>query len=266
MSVRDRADPAPTTRPSWPRRPRRCRSSPTAGSPSASAPARTSNEHVVGQGWPSIDVRQDMSPRRSTVIRELHGGDLVTYDGEYFRVDSARIWDLPEQASTSHSRQRREVGREVRPLADHLIAVEPKATWSPRGTRPTGAADRRGARAIGQIPISWDPTRTPRPSARTTSSAGRIGGWAVNADLPTTAGFAGATSSSARGTSPTPSPAAPTSTRRRGGQAVLGVRFHRRRDRPDRRRDAAAVPRRAAGRCWRSCGTAELTMNPQDGP
>src|SRR3954451_11223818 len=50
------------------------------------------NEHVVGQGWPSIDVRQDMLAEAIEVIRELHGGDLVTYDGEHFRVDSARIW------------------------------------------------------------------------------------------------------------------------------------------------------------------------------
>lgn len=31
------------------------------------------------------------------IIRELHSGDLTTYDGGYFRVDSARIWDLPDE-------------------------------------------------------------------------------------------------------------------------------------------------------------------------
>ena len=31
------------------------------------------NEHVVGQGWPSIDVRQDMLAEAIDVIRELHG-------------------------------------------------------------------------------------------------------------------------------------------------------------------------------------------------
>ena len=30
------------------------------------------------------------------IIRELHTGELVTWDGEYFRVDSARIWDNPD--------------------------------------------------------------------------------------------------------------------------------------------------------------------------
>ena len=45
---------------------------------------------------------------------------------------------------------------------------------------------------IGQIPISWDPDEERRSSGPTTSSAGSRGGWQVNADLPTTAGFAGA--------------------------------------------------------------------------
>ena len=31
------------------------------------------------------------------VIRELHTGELVTFRGEHFDVDSARIWDVPEQ-------------------------------------------------------------------------------------------------------------------------------------------------------------------------
>ena len=32
-----------------------------------------------------------------SIIRELHSGELVDHQGEYFQVDSARIWDLPEQ-------------------------------------------------------------------------------------------------------------------------------------------------------------------------
>ena len=30
------------------------------------------------------------------IIRELHTGELVDLHGDYFEVDSARIWDLPE--------------------------------------------------------------------------------------------------------------------------------------------------------------------------
>ncbi|KEP73891.1 5,10-methylene tetrahydromethanopterin reductase, partial [Microbacterium sp. SUBG005] len=53
------------------------------------------NEHVVGEGWPAVHARQDMLVEAIEIIRALHTGDLVTYDGEYFRVDSARVWDAP---------------------------------------------------------------------------------------------------------------------------------------------------------------------------
>src|SRR5215213_9453153 len=55
------------------------------------------NEHVVGEGWPGIATRQAMLVEAIEVIRELHTGDLVTYRGDYFDVDSARVWDLPEE-------------------------------------------------------------------------------------------------------------------------------------------------------------------------
>ena len=55
------------------------------------------NEHVVGQGWPAVNDRQAMLREAIEIIRELHTGELVDHRGEYFQVDSARIWDLPEQ-------------------------------------------------------------------------------------------------------------------------------------------------------------------------
>ena len=54
------------------------------------------NEHVVGQGWPAINDRQAMLREAISVIRQLHTGELVDHRGEYFQVDSARIWDLPD--------------------------------------------------------------------------------------------------------------------------------------------------------------------------
>ena len=42
------------------------------------------NEHVVGEGWPSIDTRQDMLQEAVSIIRALLAGDLVSWQGEYF--------------------------------------------------------------------------------------------------------------------------------------------------------------------------------------
>src|SRR5687767_3198528 len=85
------------------------------------------NEHVVGQGWPSVDTRQEMLVEAIEIIRELHTGDLITYVGEHFRVDSARIWDVPDSPVEIGVAVSGEEGIEAfAPLADHLIAVEPQ--------------------------------------------------------------------------------------------------------------------------------------------
>src|SRR5699024_6335116 len=54
------------------------------------------NEHVIGRGWPVIRRRQDMLVEAIEIIRALLGGGLLDWRGEYFQVDSARLWDLPE--------------------------------------------------------------------------------------------------------------------------------------------------------------------------
>jgi len=153
------------------------------------------NEHVVGADWPTVNTRQQMLAEAIEVIRKLHTGELVDHQGEYFEVASARIWDLPETpvpiavaVSGDASIDR------LAPLADHLIAVEPDAsfieTWN-----DTEGAPRVGSRArgIGQIPICWDPDESAAVERAHEQFRWFAGGWAVNADLPTTAGFAGAT-------------------------------------------------------------------------
>ena len=74
------------------------------------------NEHITGEGWPPVDQRQEMLVEAATLIRELHSGELTTWEGDYYRVDSARIWDAPgRRRAARHRGVRREVDREVRP-------------------------------------------------------------------------------------------------------------------------------------------------------
>jgi len=146
------------------------------------------NEHTVGEGWPAVAVRQDMLEEAVHVIRALHSGELVTWEGQYFRVDSSRIWDLPEggvpigiAVSGEKSVER------FAPLGDHLVAVQPDAAavsgWdAARVGLPAG-------RKIGQIPISWDPDRERAIERAHEQFRWFGGGWDVNADLPTTKGF-----------------------------------------------------------------------------
>ncbi len=153
------------------------------------------NEHVVGQRWPTVARRQEMLREAIQIIRELHTGEIVDWKGEYFEVDSARIWDLPEvppAIATAVSGDRSV--EQFAPLADHLISTEPKKdlvdAWH-QARRATGLPG--DVRVIGQIPICWDPDRDAAVERAHDQFRWFAGGWSVNSDLPTTAGFAGAT-------------------------------------------------------------------------
>ena len=55
------------------------------------------NEHILGQRWPSVDIRREMLEEAVEVIRALWSGDLTTHRGRWFHVEDARIYTLPEE-------------------------------------------------------------------------------------------------------------------------------------------------------------------------
>ncbi len=153
------------------------------------------NEHVVGKGWPAIERRQDMLREAIKIIRELFGGQLVNWRGDYFQVDSARLWDCPRCRSASPSRwgaKRRSTDSPNSPTI--WSRSSPTENSSTRGTPRCQATNGAGARrVVGQIPVCWDPDRDAAIERAHDQFRWFAGGWKVNADLPTPAGFAGAT-------------------------------------------------------------------------
>jgi G6PDH family F420-dependent oxidoreductase len=149
------------------------------------------NEHVVGRGWPPVNVRHEMFGEAIEIISRLLDGGYVNYVGDHFRVDSAKVWDLPEVkvpigAAVSGDQS---IAR-FAPLVDHLISTEPEAelveTWD-------AATEGRASRKIGQIPVCWDQDRGRAVERAHEQFRWFAGGWKVNAELPGPSGFAGAT-------------------------------------------------------------------------
>ena len=111
------------------------------------------NEHVVGGGWPGVDVRHRMLREAIELIYELWSGEYVTYDGEFFQLDSAKVWDLPEDqppigVAVSGPRSCELAGE----LADAMIAVEPKAKLG----QMFDAAGGNGKPRVGQVAVCYD--------------------------------------------------------------------------------------------------------------
>src|SRR2546423_9342606 len=55
------------------------------------------NEHILGDAWPSADVRLEMLEEAVEVMRELWTGEFVDHHGEYYMVENARIYTLPDE-------------------------------------------------------------------------------------------------------------------------------------------------------------------------
>jgi G6PDH family F420-dependent oxidoreductase len=55
------------------------------------------NEHVVGEGWPSADVRLAMLEEAIAVMRELWRGEETSFHGDFYTVEDARLYTLPEE-------------------------------------------------------------------------------------------------------------------------------------------------------------------------
>ncbi|MFF7330065.1 LLM class F420-dependent oxidoreductase [Streptomyces sp. NPDC090306] len=148
------------------------------------------NEHVVGRGWPSVDVRHEMFEEAVEIIRDLFGGKHVTRHGTHYTVDSARLWDLPDSPppigiAVSGERSCELAGR----LGDLVIATEPKADLLTAFDRHGGTGKPR----VGQLPVCFDTDRDAAVARAHDQFRWFSGGWKVNSELPHPDSFAGAT-------------------------------------------------------------------------
>lgn len=56
------------------------------------------NEHITGEWWPPIETRAAMLGEAVEVIRQLWTGETIDFDGEFYTLANARLFDPPEQA------------------------------------------------------------------------------------------------------------------------------------------------------------------------
>lgn len=151
------------------------------------------NEHVIGERWPSVGVRHEMLTEAVDIIGGLFDNDgdgTVNYRGRYFSLESAKLWDLPDERvpvgiAVSGSDSCELAGSKC----DVMVAVEPK----PDLVEMFEAAGGTGKPRVGQVAIAYDEDRD--TAVRRAHEQFRwFGlGWKVNADLPNPDSFESAT-------------------------------------------------------------------------
>ncbi|MEZ4732747.1 MAG: TIGR03557 family F420-dependent LLM class oxidoreductase [Caldilineaceae bacterium] len=86
------------------------------------------NEHIIGQHWPPFDVREAMLEEAIEVIRHLWEGETVSFWGNFYTVEDARLFTLPDEqpllmVAASGSKMAETAGR----IGDGLINTSPDA-------------------------------------------------------------------------------------------------------------------------------------------
>lgn len=84
------------------------------------------NEHILGDRWPASDIRREMLEEAVEVIRLLWEGGSQSYRGQYYEVENARIYTLPDPLpeiylAASGGKMATLAGE----IADGFIGVEP---------------------------------------------------------------------------------------------------------------------------------------------
>jgi G6PDH family F420-dependent oxidoreductase len=146
------------------------------------------NEHVVG-GWPHVRVRHRMLAEALQIIQRLLTGQTVHFDGEYFEVPEARLWDRPaEGVPIAVAVSGPDSCRLAANYADAMIATEPKAGLIREFENSGGVRRPR----YGQVALCYGPDEQ-ECRRRAHEQQRQFGlGWPVNAELPDPAAFAAA--------------------------------------------------------------------------
>jgi G6PDH family F420-dependent oxidoreductase len=147
------------------------------------------NEHVIGHGWPSVDIRHEMLAEAIQIIRPLLAGETVTFRGDHLDAEAAKLWDVPPDpppigVAVSGRRSCQLAGEH----ADVMIAVEPRQELGEWFDAAGGAGKPR----VGQVGLCYDVDEAAARKRALEQFRWFTGGWKTMAELPTHAHFAAA--------------------------------------------------------------------------
>ncbi|MGD9998333.1 MAG: TIGR03557 family F420-dependent LLM class oxidoreductase [Ilumatobacteraceae bacterium] len=144
------------------------------------------NEHVVGRGWPPVDVRHEMLAESAQVIRLLWSGGYQSFRGRHVTLEDARIFDLPDGlppiAIAVSGGASLQIAIEH---ADELVATEPASELVSQ------FRDAKGADAIAttQLPVCFSSDASSGLETARQYFRWSALGWKVQAELPNPVNF-----------------------------------------------------------------------------
>lgn len=147
------------------------------------------NEHVVGISWPGIRERQERFSEAVRIIQSLLAGETTTTAGRHFRVDKARLFDVPAKKPPVILAAGGPVAaRLAGELGDGMIATEPRKDLVEAYLAAGGQKDM----CFAEVAMCFAESEDAAKQTAHTYFRWSLTGWPVQAELPDTKGFAAA--------------------------------------------------------------------------
>ncbi len=113
------------------------------------------NEHILGDKWPEWEVRAEMLEEAVEVIRLLWKGKQTSHYGDFYTVENARIYDLPDPLPPIHvAASGPRAGSLAGRIGDGFIGTSPEREILAAFDKAGGSRKPK----FGQITVCWGPT------------------------------------------------------------------------------------------------------------
>jgi len=110
------------------------------------------NEHVLGDKWPAADERLEMLEEAIEVIRLLWEGGFQSFRGDFYDIEQARLYTLPDEPPPLAVAASKPLAAELAGrLGDAFIGVAPDAEVVGKFDEAGGS----GKPKYGQITVCW---------------------------------------------------------------------------------------------------------------
>jgi coenzyme F420-dependent glucose-6-phosphate dehydrogenase len=113
------------------------------------------NEHVTAQHWPEAPIRLAMLEEAIAVIRALWSGGEQSHYGEYYRVENARLYTLPDSPPpiivSAFGEKSAELAARV---GDGMVSTKPDRELLAQFDKAGG----NGKPKLAQVKVAWAPT------------------------------------------------------------------------------------------------------------
>jgi G6PDH family F420-dependent oxidoreductase len=143
------------------------------------------NEHIVGQGFPSVRGRHERLVEALDIINLLWQGGYQSYEGKHLQLEDARVFDLPDQLPVIAVAAGGKNAAEL--AATHgsgLFATEPRSDLVEAFTAAGGS----GPKYV-ELTVAWAPTAEAAVQAAHETTRWALTGWKVMSELPNPVNF-----------------------------------------------------------------------------